>query len=257
MELPLLKPMLTPSTPDLIQATFDRHHGVSGAPFASLNCSFSVGDQTEKVQSNRQRIKKMLGINCLISARQVHGDQIFRVEEGSDCDQELEGVDGLMTNTKGVGLMIQHADCQAVLLHDPVQSAVAAVHCGWRGSVIGIIEKTVRMMRSCYQSRPEDLIASISPSLGPCCAEFTNHRQELPASFLAFQHRDNYFDFWMISKAQLMAAGLQAEKIRTAEICTSCSTDFFSYRRARRQGDGTTGRNCSIIALKNKAEIVS
>jgi len=45
--------------------------------------------------------------------------------------------------------------------------------------------------------------AAISPSLGPCCAEFINHRQELPASFLAFQTRANYFDFWQISRTQL------------------------------------------------------
>jgi hypothetical protein len=244
-----------PSTPDLIQATFDRHHGTSATPFTSLNCSFGVGDQIEKVQTNRQMMKQSLGINLLVSARQVHGDQILRIQETPDNDQEIDGIDALMTNRKDVGLMIQHADCQAILLHDPVQSAIAAVHCGWRGSVLKIIEKTVTMMNASYQSRPEDIMASISPSLGPCCAEFINHRQELPVSFQAFQQRHNYFDFWKISRSQLMRAGLQPEKIRIAAICTCCSPDFFSYRRARRKGDGITGRNCSIIALRDKARI--
>ncbi|MCX5869365.1 MAG: peptidoglycan editing factor PgeF [Deltaproteobacteria bacterium] len=244
---------LTSSAPELILATFDRHNGVSAAPFTSLNCSFSVGDQAEKVHNNRQIIKHSLEISRLISARQVHGAQILRIKETPDRDQERDGVDALMTNRRDVGLMIQHADCQAILLHDPVQSAIAAVHCGWRGSVIGIIEKTVQMMNTCYQSRPEDILASISPSLGPCCAEFINHRQELPASFLAFQTRRNHFDFWQISRSQLMEAGLQPEKIRIAMICTCCRADFFSYRRATRKGDGITGRNCSIIALRNKA----
>jgi YfiH family protein len=238
------------SHPSLIQATFDSHHGVSIPPFSSLNCSFGVGDQPDKVQNNRLRIKETLGINRLVSARQVHGDQIFRIQEEITCDQELEGFDGLMTKGKGVGLMIQHADCQAILLHDPAQSAIAAIHCGWRGSVIGIIEKTVHMMSSCYQTRPEDLMASISPSLGPCCSEFINYRQELPASFQAFQPCQNHFDFWKISKSQLITAGLQAENIGTAAICTACSPDFFSYRRAKRQGNGTTGRNCTIIAMR-------
>jgi len=243
---------LAPSAPDLIQATFDRHHGTSAAPFASLNCSFGVGDHAEKVRYNRQTMKLSMGISRLISARQVHGDQIIRIEKTPDRDQEKDGVDALMTDQRDVGLMIQHADCQAILLHDPVQSAIAAVHCGWRGSVVGIIEKTVRMMNTCYQSRPDDILASISPSLGPCCAEFINHRQELPASFLAFQTRRNHFDFWQISRSQLMEAGLQPEKIRIAMICTCCSPDFFSYRRATRKGDGITGRNCSIIALRNE-----
>ncbi|MBW6521400.1 MAG: peptidoglycan editing factor PgeF [Desulfoarculaceae bacterium] len=247
--MPSPSPLLLSSTPDLIQATCDRHHGTSEAPCASLNVSFGVGDQAEKVQDNRDRIKLSLGITRLVSARQVHGDQIHRIEKVPEHDEERDGVDALITDRRGVGLMIQHADCQAILLHDPVQSAIAAVHCGWRGSVIGIIEQTVRAMSSCYGSRPEDMVASISPSLGPCCAEFINHRQELPASFLPFQTRPNHFDFWRISRSQLLAAGLQPQKIRTATICTSCSPDFFSYRRAVRQGNGRTGRNGTIIAL--------
>lgn len=241
--------LLTPSAPDLIQATFDRHEGESSAPFASLNGSFSVGDQAERVVNNRQRMKESLGIKRLVSARQVHGELIHRIEEMPESDEERDGFDALMTDRRGVGLMIQHADCQAILLHDPVHSVIAAVHCGWRGSVIGIIEKTVRAMQSSYACRPEDIAASISPSLGPCCAEFINHREELPGTFLPFQKQANYFDFWQISRWQLLEAGLQPEKIRTAAICTSCSPDFFSYRRAVRHGNGTTGRNCTIIAL--------
>jgi len=244
--------VLAPSPPDLILATFDRHQGTSASPYASLNCSFGVGDQIEMVQINRQMMKQSLGISRLVSARQVHGDQILGILETPDRDQEMEGIDALMTDRRDVGLMIQHADCQAILLHDPVQSAIAAVHCGWRGSVLRIIEKTVGRMNTSYQSRPEDIQASISPSLGPCCAEFINHNQELPVSFLAFQQRRNYFDFWQISRSQLMKAGLQPEKINIAEICTCCSPDFFSYRQARRKGDGTTGRNCSIIALRKQ-----
>ena len=240
---------LIPSAPDLIQATFDRHHGTSEAPFASLNTAFTVGDQVERVQNNRQRIKQSLGINRLVSARQVHGEQIHRIEEVPEQDEEREGFDALLTDRRGVGLMIQHADCQAILLHDPVQSVIAAVHCGWRGSVINIIDKTVRAMSSSYGSRPADMTAAISPSLGPCCAEFINYRQELPASFLPFQERDTYFDFWRISSWQLIEAGLQPHKIRTAEICTCCSPDYFSYRRAVRQSNGITGRNCTLIAL--------
>jgi polyphenol oxidase len=244
-----------PSAPDLIQATFDRHHGTSVAPFASLNCSFGVGDQAETVQTNRNKIKHTLGINRLMSARQVHGDQIFWIQETPDHDQEIDGIDALMTDRRDVGLMIQHADCQAILLHDPVRSAIAAVHCGWRGSVIGIIKKTVRMMNACYQSHPKDILAGISPSLGPCCAEFINHHQELPASFLAFQQCRSYFDFWQISRSQLMDAGIQPEKISIAATCTCCNTDFFSYRRTSRKGNRMTGRNCTIIALQNRNEI--
>lgn len=247
--MPSPSPLLLSSVPNLIEATFDRHHGTSQAPFASLNVAFTVGDQAARVVNNRQRMKEALGISRLVSARQVHGDQILRIQEVPEQDEERSGFDALMTDQRGVGLMIQHADCQAILLHDPANSVIAAVHCGWRGSVIGLIEKTVRAMSSCYASRPEDITAAISPSLGPCCAEFINYREELPDSFLPFQVRGTSFDFWRISRWQLIEAGLQPDKIRKAAICTSCSPDFFSYRRAVRQGNGRTGRNGTIIAL--------
>ncbi len=247
--MPRPNPLLIASTANSIQATFDRHHGDSLAPFNSLNVSFSLGDKKEYVASNRRKIKQALGISSLVSARQVHGDLLLTVKEVPANDVEQDGFDALITDQRDVGLMIQHADCQAILLHDPVQSAIAAIHCGWRGSVIGIIEKTVQAMSACYRSRPEDITAAISPSLGPCCAEFINHRLELPESFLSFRERDNFFDFWQISRWQLIAAGLLTENIQTTGICTSCSPDFFSYRRAVRRGQGTTGRNCTIIAL--------
>jgi polyphenol oxidase len=240
----------TPAPSDLIQATFDRHHGVSISPFTSLNCSFTVGDDRGSVLENRSRIKRCLGINRIVSARQIHGDQVLCIGDMPEQDQEREGVDALMTNTRGVGLMIQHADCQAVLLHDPVQSAIAAIHCGWRGSVIQIINKTVQLMWRNYRSLAKDLRASISPSLGPCCAEFINHDTELPSAFLPFQTRSNYFDFWQISRSQLIESGIRAENISVARICTSCNPAFFSYRRANRKTKGVTGRNCTIIALK-------
>jgi copper oxidase (laccase) domain-containing protein len=81
---------------------------------------------------------------------------------------------------------------------------------------------------------PAEIKAAISPSLGPCCAEFIHHEQELPPSFRQFMVRENYFDFWAVSRWQLTEAGLKAENIATAGICTKCSAEFFSYRRGDR-----------------------
>jgi YfiH family protein len=146
--------------------------------------------------------------------------------------------------------MIQQADCQAVTLFDPVNSAIAAIHCGWKGSVTQILPQTVLAMHRRFSSLPGNLHATISPSLGPCCAEFKNHATELPASFLAFQVKENYFDFWKISEMQLIDAGLQQKNIIISGKCTSCSQNFFSYRRACREGNGQTGRCATVIVLR-------
>uniref|UniRef100_UPI004055B959 peptidoglycan editing factor PgeF n=1 Tax=Candidatus Electronema sp. TaxID=2698783 RepID=UPI004055B959 len=232
---------------------FTRSGGVSGPPFASLNLSYGVGDSPENVAANRQRLKQHLGIKHLASAVQVHGDRIF-VAEDVRHDVEYEGADALVTDQRGVGLLIQQADCQAVLFHDPVREVVGAAHNGWKGSVLNIIAATVRLMQERYGCNPADLRAVISPSLGPCCAEFVNWRQELPASMHRHQVRENHFDFWAVSREQLIEAGVQAAQIETAGICTVCNQDFFSYRRAvREQGrPGRTGRCGSVIALPSE-----
>lgn len=228
---------------------FNRHHGESEAPFDSLNVGLSVGDRESNVRANRVRIKNIMTVSRLVSARQVHDDRIYCLTDAPNNDLEVDGFDAIITNLRNVGLMIQHADCQAVLLFDAGKQVVAAVHCGWRGSVLDLPAKTIACMCREYGTDPADLQAVISPSLGPCCAEFVHHEKELPASFRNFMVRENHFDFWQITRHQLTASGVPPAGVIMPTVCTSCSPDYFSYRRARRNGDGTTGRNCSVIAL--------
>ncbi|SHO48195.1 peptidoglycan editing factor PgeF [Desulfopila aestuarii] len=228
---------------------FDRHGGVSSGPFASLNIGLAVGDSIEAVEENRQLVKERMGVDWWLSGRQIHGEAVYVLEQAPDSDLEVDGYDALITNQQNVGLVIQHADCQAVLLYDPVSQAIGAIHSGWRGSVVNLIGKTVQAMADVFGTDARNLRAVVSPSLGPCCAEFVNYELELPVSFQEFMDDNRRFNFWEISKRQLMDCGIREESITLPNICTSCSTDYFSYRRACREGDSVTGRNCSVIAL--------
>lgn len=100
-------------------------------------------------------------------------------------------------------------------------------------------------MKTSYHTNPTDLQAAISPSLGSCCAEFVNFRQELPKSFYKYQVRENYFDFPAISREQLLSCGVKPANIELSGICTRCDCRWFSYRRQR-----NTGRFCSVIGLR-------
>lgn len=222
--------------------------GVSKAPFASLNLSYSTGDLPENVAINRARAINVLSLKGLISVKQVHGDRILFAEE-DHIDREPEGYDAIISNLPDTGILIQQADCQAILLWSPKPQAISAVHCGWRGSVQEIIGKTIHLMQQHYGVEPRSLRAVISPSLGPCCAEFVNYRTELPAWMHTYQVRPDYFDFWAISRHQLHEAGVLEEHIDIAGICTRCNERFFSYRRSVHTADGITGRNGSIIGL--------
>ncbi len=234
----------SPLDPPPPHGSFGRQGGVSLGSLAELNVGQSVGDEPWRVEQNRRLIREALGLPVLVSARQVHGAGVAVVATAPAADLELADCDALVSACPGVGLLICQADCQAVMLYDPVRRVAANVHAGWRGSALNIIAATIATMRQDFASRPEDLRAAISPSLGPCCAEFVHYRRELPPEFQAYQVRENFFDFWAISRDQLLAAGLLPEHIEAARICTRCHADFFSYRRVR-----ACGRNGSVIAV--------
>lgn len=225
-----------------------REKGASSHPYFSMNVSYSVGDTPENVTQNRHKIKKMLGIKFLASSRQVHSDKVYAVSSLTE-DMEVEGYDALITKKPGIGLLIQQADCQAILLHDPVQVVIGAIHCGWRSSVLNIIRATIARMQEEYQTDPASLRAVISPSLGPCCAEFIHFRSKLPAHFQKFMTKTDHFDFRAISRYQLITAGVSGANIDIMNICTVCNKNFFSYRRTMKKGSQVTGRQGSVICI--------
>lgn len=174
---------------------------------------------------------------------QTHGTNHQIIEQHFTPDLPT---DGACTNAPYHVLTIRHADCQPAFFYDPHKNVIAAVHCGWRGSVQNMYAKTVSTLKTVYGCLPQDLLVGIGPSLGPHYAEFVNYIDELPPSFLPWDGK-NRFDFWNISKQQLVEAGIPPSNIEIARICTyETDKQFFSYRR-----DKTIARNISCIVLKN------
>ena len=235
---------------DVKSFSFSRWGGVSARPFDELNVGCGAGDRKENVRTNLGLIRKFSGLEKIISVHQVHGSKILHAAGGHFSPAEEPGsepeADGIISQAPNTGLMIRHADCQAVVMFDPVQKVAANIHCGWRGSIEGILSKGVRELSNIYGSRPRDIWAGISPSLGPCCGEFRDWKAMLPEWIHLFQVRPGHFDFWAISKMQLTSAGIPEKQIYCAGICTACNRDYFSYRR-----EGLTGRMGTVIALSD------
>ena len=229
---------------------FTRRFGNSKGNFQSLNVSFGQGDVPEHVRENRRLIARAIAGEALVFAEQVHGEEIIVVNSQNsapdmDADRAVGQADALVTNVPGKFLAIQLADCQSILLYDPIRQVIANVHCGWRGSIRNIIGKTVDAMHKCFQCSRTDIIGGIGPSLGPCCAEFINYRKEIPGKFWQYKSEGDYFDFWALSRDQLVEAGVLPQNIETGGICTKCNTStFFSYRAEKQ-----TGRFASVIGI--------
>ena len=234
---------------------FFRTGGCSNNPFQSLNIGFGLGDDDKNVERNRKRVAQCIDGQDFIYLKQIHGQNIVVLSrsEGKAAPeffkQPLIG-DAVVTNIPDKFLVIQVADCQSVLLHDPVGLAVANIHCGWRGSIKNIIGRTLQTMETLFGCDPNDVLAGIGPSLGPCCAEFVNYKKEIPKAFWQYKDDNDFFDFWSVSYDQLLAAGVSAKNIESSRICTKCNTDlFFSYR-----AEGTTGRFATVIGLRDTSD---
>lgn len=227
----------------IMHATLTRHGGCSSGQLASLNLGRSVGDAIENVQHNLQKVTNTLSVSELQWPKLCHGSDV--VSTSNITPGSIPICDALSTKKSDLALFISHADCQAAIFYDPIQHALANVHCGWRGNVKNIYSGTVKHMQETYGSKPENLLVCISPSLGPQNSEFINYKQELPETFWEFQIKANYFDLWAISEWQLSQAGVLPHHIQLARIDTYTSDDYFSFRRSR-----ICGRQATICALK-------
>jgi polyphenol oxidase len=229
---------------------FTRCGGSSQGPYQSLNVGKGLGDKSGSVNKNRVRISGSMGGENIVYINQNHGTEILVFNRSGPGGGQIKGSDllvgdAMVTDIPEMFIAIQVADCQAVLMFDPVKKVVANVHAGWRGSIKNIIGRTVGVMKETFGCNPGDITAGIGPSLGPCCAEFRNYRKEIPEPFWKYKNRQNHFDFWSMSTDQLVSAGVLLQHISRSGLCTKCRADlFYSYR-----GEGITGRFAAVIGL--------
>jgi polyphenol oxidase len=159
--------------------------------------------------------------------------------------------DASVADRPGLILGIETADCQPVLLVDPVRRQVAAAHAGWRGTVQRVTRAAVDALVA-RGSKPSDIVAALGPSIGPCCYEVGPELQEAfgpsGAGFFRPGPRGKpHLDVRAANVLQLEEAGIPASHIHHVADCTMCRADLYhSYRR-----DGKdAGRMVSWVGYK-------
>jgi len=240
-----------------------------------LNLGFTEWDARDNVKENRRRLQAGVGAQDfkLVSLLQFHSDAIMQFES---APTEPARADGSVTKSAGLLLAVQTADCVPILLVDPKNRAVAAVHAGWRGTLARIVEKAIGRMQMQFGSRAADLLAAIGPAIGGCCYEVGT---EVAAAFSGqFPNAAEFFDElrtgdepnplqWLnmmppghqpppkkvlldlpkANRSQLEAAGVPAANIFVSDLCTGCRRDLlFSYRKEGAQ----SGRMMAVIGIR-------
>src|SRR4030095_11167327 len=130
----------------LLHGFIGRRGGKSIGPYAGLNMSYRVSDDPKVVSQNVCDMKLAVGIHegRIVTMRQVHGDNIVEVKDKKL--KEAGEADGMLTMEDEIFLGVLTADCVPILMIAPRLKLVAAIHAGWRGTLVGIAEKAVRLL---------------------------------------------------------------------------------------------------------------
>lgn len=231
--------------PELHVWCTSRSGGTSAPPYDSLNLGTGTGDRPGKVRENRRRLLHALGIPAKRVARgvQVHGSRIAIVHRGG----VYRGTDGFITTTRRLALAINTADCYPVVVYAPSEKALASLHVGRGGAILGIIPAALEKMRTDHSIDAPHAIAIIGPGI---CKRCYTVYQETAGCFPArYVHRKNnayHLDLPALVTDQLLQGGLKRRNIFRANLCTSCNPGlFYSHRR----DGGDTGRHWMLAMI--------
>lgn len=274
MTNPMTEPTLTPNRSTMLSQQPYLVHGITNRVPGMGVQDGNVGDTAPRDPIDAWEMRKQwapaLGIDAerIVRTGQVHGTEVFVVKAehagmGRNLDSKIPAIaDAAITQAIDVPLMALAADCQPILIYDPVKHAAAAVHAGWRGTIDGIAGETVRAMEREFGTNPFDLLVYLGPAIGVCCLEVgpevttdwrTNAANLGPMKELAVTKpgEREHFDITRANTLILQSAGVRPENIEVTEICTKCSSnEWFSHRA---QGNAT-GRQAGVIMLKERPQ---
>ncbi len=230
-----------------LHAFTTRGGGVSPLPDAALNLGNFSQDSRENILENRRRLRHSLGVEewPLVTLRQIHSPDIHYLDASAAIEVAGDGengptADGVITNLAQVLVAVQTADCLPILLADPRTGAIAAVHAGWRGTLAGIVARTVDLMQQNFGSHPGDILAAIGPAIGSCCFEVGpeviahfGQKWDFADQLVSRRQPDGkaHLDLALANRFQLQQAGIADTSIFDCQLCTICHHHrFFSYR---------------------------
>jgi len=222
----------------------DRHDGVSGVPFDSLNLAIDGDDdQTARADNLRLVLDDFAPGAMLADARQVHGGHVLTADGPSGPDRP--DADGIVTTRRDLVLAVRAADCVPLLLADPVAGVIGAAHCGRPGLPAGIVPHTVAAMR---RMGAKEIAAWMGPHVCGGCYEVPADMQEEVVAQVPESRATTTWGTPALDLGAGVRAQLAAEDVTVTDVsrCTRESADLYSYRR-----DGArAGRHAGLVVLR-------
>lgn len=242
-----------------------RAGGASEGIYASMNLSYTRGDEKDAVDENYRRIAACLDsdVGDMVCSDQTHTDNIRLVTaadrgKGVTRPKDYRDVDGLVTQERGIVLCTFFADCVPLFFVDPVNKAIGLSHSGWRGTVQKIGKKTVEEMERDFGTKPEDIHAAIGPSICQDCYEvggdvIEEFRKVSPGIgqegplWVRTGSGKYQLDLWEANRQVMLEAGILDTKIEVTDLCTCCNPGLLFSHRASRGQRGNMGAFMKLL----------
>lgn len=199
----------------------------------------------ENLETEKLSYSKLCDVVGLDNEYVVKGNQdhtnIVKVIDSIESPENLENVDGLITNKNNIILATTNADCILYMLYDKKKKIIGNIHSGWKGSYQRIIENAIDIMIYDFNSNPEDIIVCICPSIRACCFEVGKDVRDMFYKKFCFlkniddfilKKESKYFiDTVGINNCLLINKGIKLENIYDSGICSVCNKNkIHSYR---------------------------
>lgn len=243
----------------LKHAFFSRLGGVSTGGNATLNVSLDTKDDDKNVVKNRQLVAQSLGVSLdeMLVSRQEHTNICINItkEVLKNWNNKTSPIaDSLATKEAGIALAMKTADCCPLAFYEPAAGIAAIVHSGWRGSLIGVIDATVKEIIKAG-GKIENIIVAVGPFFQGkeyvVQADFYQEFTKVDAGFTRFfSTRKNGYTFLF---RKFIEYKLKTLKIKNYEISPFDTYKeenfFFSHRRGMVKKDDTSGRQMDAVKL--------
>ncbi len=234
--------------------------GISPKPFDTLNFSRKREQNEKNFEVNFRRFADAVSFDAdsAVGINYAHSGAVYRVgrkDKGRGIfDEALPQVcDGLYTDEPGVPILSFHADCVPLFFYDPVRRAAAVCHAGWRGVAAHMAANAVEALCS-LGCKNENILAAIGPCISVRHYEVGEEVRDIFLEIFGTQtvqkHEGRYYaDLNKACLIDMMRAGLMAENISDAALCTYSNDElFFSHRRDK----GQTGAMAAVILIKGE-----
>lgn len=186
---------------------------------------------------------------------QTHSLNVGIAEHAYD---RFPDTDALVTFKRDLPIGVVTADCVPILVYSPDVEGAAAIHAGWKGTLCGIVDKTLDVLEE-HGAAAEEMIVAFGPSISEKMYEVDEtladkFRESGFGNYVSYPNgfgKKPHIDLQGVNIERLLRRGVKRENIAPNPDCTysTVDADGTPIYQSHRRSNGAPGRNLTLIYM--------